>query len=915
METAGLVLGVLTLAGTFKDCIDLFSYFSAYKKVGRDYEILEAKLDVEKTLLLQWAQRTRLAHPDYDRRLEDAGVQQAVYRILSSICLLLSESTSLQERYGLKPLPPDMDTVGPLATTVSRGHLEKFTQDFRILQLHKDPKQLGIFRLNKVRWAISDSSQFEKLVQDLSHFVAKLNQLVPDSNHEWEGTSGKALLVEVLAELQDFATVRNIRAATVDAPKHVAAPAQARFEEILQPKILERLWFRTMDARLEAISPAHCRTFAWALDSNSALSSWLESDSEMFWLSGKAGSGKSTLMKYLYGQKQTKNLLCNWAGTSKLVLGSFFFWNLGASDQKSHTGLSRSVLYQILMQNPSLLPILLPRMWKEACNYESDEDTLAGLEAPSSVELATAFRSLQGVSMEEKYCFFIDGLDEYEGDLHQGIDFVRSLCKHPSIKVLLSSRPIPLCTDSFLAFPTLRLQDVIRTDIQGYVQETLGSHHYMISLSESNPIDAAAILQQLVDKSAGVFLWVILACRSLLNGFAAYDTAVELQSRVDELPPELEGMFRHMLCMVEPRYFEHTAKMLRVCYQRQVTYRSQDYFRQTSLDVDAICWDILDRAGMDFENVPPFDIAPNDKWTVWNRVERRLRSRCGGLLELKLPENLSSSRQTVLSTDATVVFMHRTVFEFLDNPGTWNLDHLRIHDPRFNANAALSLMSTHLWYWQRKSIWYYAMADALLCARLSDEENPEVSFPLLERMMLVVLNEEADTTKLQDSKLSSKLIGQYGRDTFILLLAVEANMVKYVTNNIKQHKLQTLPYPFLYHALAKVLLDISSPLQPDTKSMVQFLLSVGCEPNEEFAYEDGRLTSPWRYWVSHLRAMPHDELFRSLGITETLITAGAHCDEDKFLRQFLCAHIESARKLTHFKPNANFRTGLRVVKL
>ena len=94
-EAAGLVLGVIGLIGSFKDCVDLFSYISAARSLGRDYEVLNTKLDVEKTLLLQWAERVRLVKPRYDERLDDHNVQTAIARILASIQLLLSEGKDL----------------------------------------------------------------------------------------------------------------------------------------------------------------------------------------------------------------------------------------------------------------------------------------------------------------------------------------------------------------------------------------------------------------------------------------------------------------------------------------------------------------------------------------------------------------------------------------------------------------------------------------------------------------------------------------------------------------------------------------------------------------------------------------------------------------------------------------------------
>lgn len=52
-EAVGLAVGAITLIGVFKDCIDLFAYISAARSSARDREILNTKLDIEKTLLLQ----------------------------------------------------------------------------------------------------------------------------------------------------------------------------------------------------------------------------------------------------------------------------------------------------------------------------------------------------------------------------------------------------------------------------------------------------------------------------------------------------------------------------------------------------------------------------------------------------------------------------------------------------------------------------------------------------------------------------------------------------------------------------------------------------------------------------------------------------------------------------------------------
>jgi len=115
-EVAGLVLGaagVAALVGVFKDCVDLFSLISAAQSLGRDYELLQVKLDVEKTLFLQWSERVRLLNycelsgkvklveHIYDKQLDDRSASITVTKILQSIQALLTESKSLMQRYGL----------------------------------------------------------------------------------------------------------------------------------------------------------------------------------------------------------------------------------------------------------------------------------------------------------------------------------------------------------------------------------------------------------------------------------------------------------------------------------------------------------------------------------------------------------------------------------------------------------------------------------------------------------------------------------------------------------------------------------------------------------------------------------------------------------------------------------------------
>ncbi|KID82986.1 proteinrelated to small s protein [Metarhizium guizhouense ARSEF 977] len=194
--------------------------------------------------------------------------------------------------------------------------------------------------------------------------------------------------------------------------------------------------------------------------------------------------------------------------------------------------------------------------------------------------MTAAFKTLANdIRLPLYYCFFIDGLDEHTVNYLGGITPVRRLIRKPWMKILVSSRPIPACVDAFSPVPKLKLQDLTKADAESYAQDTVGSYPYMADLVASDPTSSDAILQQLIEKAAGVFLWVVLACRSLINGFTAYDHIKELTRRADELLPNLDDLFRRVLGVlgrVESRYHEHMAKMLRICYQRQITGGRRD---------------------------------------------------------------------------------------------------------------------------------------------------------------------------------------------------------------------------------------------------------------------------------------------------------------------------------------------------
>jgi hypothetical protein len=262
--------------------------------------------------------------------------------------------------------------------------------------------------------------------------------------------------------------------------------------------------FDVMEARRDQIDDSYPDTSKWIFEDPkstdrpwSNFTTWLEDpNSSLYWINGKAGSGKSTLMSFLENHKTTKKLLKSWSGNIPLVTVSFFFWNSGKNPfQKDQKGLFCSVFHQILKSNPSLIPVAFP-------DYgDTDFSRLAW----NINELKSALRNICSQDIVEvKLFLFIDGLDGFIGDHLSLATFFRDLSKSPSVKVCVSSRPIAPFDEAFLGFPTLRLKFPTFDDIKLYVDAEVGENELLHALRNregSNQVDP--ILFEIVERAKG----------------------------------------------------------------------------------------------------------------------------------------------------------------------------------------------------------------------------------------------------------------------------------------------------------------------------------------------------------------------------------------------------------------------------
>jgi hypothetical protein len=421
--------------------------------------------------------------------------------------------------------------------------------------------------------------------------------------------------------------------------------------------ILQSLHHNSMAVRHSKIVEAHNHTFDWLFNgdklpltdvrSKIGFRKWLRSQNGIFWVSGKAGSGKSTLMKYICDDPRTEKCLGEWTGASSLVTASFYFWNAGTEMQKSQQGLLQSLLYEILSKCPDLIPTVCQSRWETKGVFTRSQHY-----RPWSVaELTRAFERLQDwASPTRKFCFFIDGLDEYEGDHFELLDIMVNIAKSPHVKLCLSSRPWN-CFEDVLGRNNdhkLYLQDLTREDIKIYAKTKLKRPADWASTHDDQAHHQAFVLE-IVERAQGVFLWVFLVVRSLQEGLANGDTISMLEKRLRALPTDLEPFFEHILNSVDKVYQEKMGAMFQVALQ-------------ANEPASLLTYSFLDEEDIDFSiKLPPSELVLVEIQSRQNDTRRRINGRSKGLLEVT---SIHIGGYTAMHH--TVDFLHRTVRDFLN---------------------------------------------------------------------------------------------------------------------------------------------------------------------------------------------------------------------------------------------------------
>ena len=430
-----------------------------------------------------------------------------------------------------------------------------------------------------------------------------------------------------------------------------------------EQEVLRSLDFPEKISRHENIPEAHERTFEWVFKSRdqSPVASeqgatqaqpprggnflhWLQSGKGVFWVTGKPGSGKSTLIKFIACHPKTRAALDLWAGGKETVLASHYFWAPGSEKQKSLRGLLQKMIFDVLCRCPQLAWDMFPMRCQQANKASAARSFSLPLgDAWSLKELREALLILAKYpAAPAKFCFFIDGLDEYSGDHIDLCQMLKGFAESENLKCCVSSRLWNVFSDAFgkQESTLLRVHDLTQDDINIFARDRLtdipGPKHPSV-----NEASVSKLADLITKRAEGVFLWVFLVTKEARDSIVNSSTMPELLKHLESVPNELEKYFRYILERIPERHHQYMAKTFQIALAAKIPHTIDVYHHITFKDSNtdyALTMPINDGSGFTF---PDLDGCGSCK--------RQINDRCAGLF----------------SFQSGVEFIHRTVYSYL----------------------------------------------------------------------------------------------------------------------------------------------------------------------------------------------------------------------------------------------------------
>ncbi|KAK2780510.1 ankyrin repeat protein [Colletotrichum kahawae] len=288
-------------------------------------------------------------------------------------------------------------------------------------------------------------------------------------------------------------------------------------------------------------------TCEWIRD-DETYKAWLANEcSQLLWISGSPGQGKTMLSIFLTDQLERSVS----RGTQVL----FYFCSYRKEKNSTATTILRTLLHQILKRNPALARHALDRMGTQ----DQKQDTLGSRDALWQIFLEV----LDNPSLGPVVCL-LDGLDECKDDSVKwlvtnlraffGLSGKEARKTPNALKLVVLSRKIV----GLLGFPRLDLESKaqkIESDVHEVVEAKVKGHP---KYSETDQVFWAEVISVIRKRCNGTFLWAGL----VLNEILGKEMQTEMRQVLREAPEGLNAIYDRILCKIPTRWRKQVARLL-----------------------------------------------------------------------------------------------------------------------------------------------------------------------------------------------------------------------------------------------------------------------------------------------------------------------------------------------------------------
>jgi predicted ATPase len=450
-------------------------------------------------------------------------------------------------------------------------------------------------------------------------------------------------------------------------------------------KCQESLGFPEMTQRRRSANRAHPGTCSWIL-SHELYRKWLDLQCGLLWIKGNPGSGKSTIMAFLFEEMihtsarrgkldfrresvegnmlQREHSIPQFtpADDRSVFILSFFFHGRGSSLEKTQIGMFRSFLHQILAATENPFDPICDDITKA---FLENDSCGQGWEWQLEEVQKLFSNSVMTIARQRKVRIIVDALDEAGAEAANSLlTYFHWLTKKmrdldAEGRICISCRHYPIL-DANIPGYTIAVDGRNRDDITKYVE-----HEINLKIRAKKKYDETVrndIIQTISFKAETSFQWACLITPMVIRYHRNGESLDWIQRQIAKVPPGLSQVYEHIFTTI-------------IDQENMTSTRSYLLMQWISLAERRLSLTELHFAMTSENYIDRLPLPYNDESCQDNgAMATRVRSWSGGLAEVVYENNYVARKEATRQKGTNrisgfVQFIHQSVNDFLHSGG------------------------------------------------------------------------------------------------------------------------------------------------------------------------------------------------------------------------------------------------------